>query len=283
MMKISFIRPKDLKIIPYFKFSVLMAVYKSDDLHLLEMAVNSIYNNTIKPAQFLLVIDGPVSSPMQSKILFLKEKFNFEVLSLKVNLGLGKALNEGLKYIRFRYCFRADSDDINLPKRFESQIKFAQKGYKLIGSSIQEIDLNGNLLKVRRAPRTARDIKKFAIYRNPFNHMSVLFDVNEVRKVGGYPKWRFKQDYGLWVKLISKNIKMINIDDILVHATAGDNLYMRRSGFAYVINEIQLQSLLYKFNLTSPIQGFIVGITRSSFILMPCFIKRFLYNHLFRD
>lgn len=260
-----------------------MAVYKTDNLHLLEMAINSIYSNTIKPAQFLLVIDGPISSPMQSKILFLKEKFNFEVLSLKANLGLGKALNEGLKYIRFRYCFRADSDDINLPKRFESQIKFAHKGYKLIGSSIQEIDLNGNFLKIRRAPRTAKDIRKFAIYRNPFNHMSVLFDVNEVRKVGGYPEWRFKQDYGLWIKLISKNIKMINIDDILVHATAGDNLYIRRSGLAYASNEIQLQILLYKFNLTSPINGFIVGILRSSFILMPYFIKRFLYKYLFRD
>ena len=259
-----------------------MAVYKADDLHLLEMAIDSIYKNSIKPAQFLLVIDGPVSSAMHSKIFYMQEKFNFEVLPLKDNGGLGKALNEGLKYIRFRYCFRADSDDINLPKRFEKQIKFAQKGYKLIGSSIQEIDLNGNFLKVRRGPKTAKDIKKFAKYRNPFNHMSILFDVNEVREVGGYPEWRFKQDYGLWIKLISKNIKMINIDDVLVHATAGDNLYMKRSGCAYVSNEIKLQILLCKSNLTSPINGFIVGIARSCFILMPYFIKRFLYNYLFR-
>ena len=74
----------------------------------------------------------------------LQRKFNFEILSLAFNMGLGKALNEGLKKIRFRYCFRADSDDINLPNRFEKQLFFAQKGYKLIGSSIQEIDFNGN-------------------------------------------------------------------------------------------------------------------------------------------
>ena len=50
-----------------------------------------------------------------------------KIVRLPENVGLGKALNEGMKHCSYDWVFRMDTDDICLPDRFEKQIEFIQK------------------------------------------------------------------------------------------------------------------------------------------------------------
>ena len=43
------------------------------------------------------------------------------------NLGLGKALNEGLKHCSHDWVFRMDTDDIWVPERFAKQVAFIEQ------------------------------------------------------------------------------------------------------------------------------------------------------------
>ena len=123
------------------EFTLLMCTYKNDDPILLEKAIESIYRNSIKPNFFILTIDGPI--PEKNKILINKlvKKFPIEINNIKENIGLAKALNSAIKLVKTKWIARADSDDLNASNRFEKQIKYAEKGFDVIGSNIYEIDI----------------------------------------------------------------------------------------------------------------------------------------------
>lgn len=46
-----------------------------------------------------------------------------KVIPLEQNVGLGDALNEGIKHCSYELIARMDTDDISLPDRFEKQLK----------------------------------------------------------------------------------------------------------------------------------------------------------------
>lgn len=59
---------------------------------------------------------------------FLNLKPNYPKLSeIAKNLGLGKALNEGLKHCSHDWVFRMDTDDICVPERFAKQVAFIEQ------------------------------------------------------------------------------------------------------------------------------------------------------------
>lgn len=56
----------------YPNFSVLMSVYKNEKADYLNIALNSIENQTVKPSEIILVEDGPISNSLKKVILKLE-------------------------------------------------------------------------------------------------------------------------------------------------------------------------------------------------------------------
>ena len=264
-------------------FSVLMAVYCKDDANLLRMAIESVYSNTLQPVKVVLVEDGPVGPDITSVIGKFEHRDNFCLISLPLNKGLANALNVGLQYISTTFVFRADADDYNLANRFEKQIIALNNGYDLVGGFIREVDRLGNAISIRSVPTSQDDIRRFITKRNPFNHMTVAYRRSAVVDLGGYPNIFLKEDYALWASMISRGVKMINIDEVLVHATAGADMYKRRGGIQYARSEIDLQKLLIKMELQSTIGGIFIGLSRSLIFLMPAFFRGFFYKRVLRE
>jgi hypothetical protein len=53
-----------------FAFTILMPVYDRDDIDQLFMrAVESVYQNTVLPNHFILIVDGPVRQSLRLKII----------------------------------------------------------------------------------------------------------------------------------------------------------------------------------------------------------------------
>lgn len=266
-------------------FAVLMAVYRKDSPSLFEKAVNSVFMNSLKPNQFIIVIDGPIEGPLRSMAEKLRSKFSLiQFIQLPLNVGLANALNEGIKYVDQNWIVRADADDINLHNRFEKLAHTISQNpnIQLLGSTILEIDQSGHPLSIREVPCSEREIRRYIKRRNPFNHMTVAYKADAVRSCGGYPNIFLKEDYGLWILMLHQGIPMMNLSDILVHASAGMDMFRRRGGWQYAKSEWKIQSLLVRCGNKSFISSLVDGFMRATFFLIPSGLRGILYMKALR-
>jgi len=263
-------------------FTVLMSVYKNDDPIYFEKALSSVFSNTLQPTTFLLVVDGNIPISLHNTIDRYKHYSYFKVIYLTSNLGLAEALNAGIKKITTDWIIRADADDINHKNRFEVLFREMHGPFDLIGSSIREINKQGQVLGERSTPLTATDILTFMSRRNPFNHMSVAYRTNIINKCDGYPSIYLREDYALWIKMTIIGARMKNIPDILVDATTGNEMYARRGGIKYSIGEYRLQKLLVSSGIKPPFRGVIDGALRAIVFIGPQILRKFIYERFLR-
>lgn len=203
----------------------------------------------------------------------------------KKNIGIAKALNKGLRLIRYPWVVRADADDFNLKYRFEYLAKAIKKNpnVDLIGSFILEVGENGEHIAIRSVPLAHKDIIDFLPYRNPFNHMSIAYRLKNVIKVNGYPDIYQKEDYALWATLISRGAIAANIHHVLVHATAGTSMYQRRAGVKSILSEVRLQKILVKFGFQNIVLALVIFMIRSIILILPNFIRGYIYEKFLRE
>lgn len=229
-------------------FDVLLPVYKGDKLDVFVSAVESILNNSLTPARLIIVKDGPLRMNVADYLNQLDRLHSFIFLcDLHENRGLAQALNIGLKHCESELVFRCDADDINHPQRFELQLREMEKSpCDVLGCQITEVDPLSGTEKIKKVPISSHDLIKFSEYRNPINHMTVLFRRSVITSVGGYPDIRFKEDYALWLKLLHSGYTVRNSDLNVVRARAGVSMINRRRGFSSLKSEIDL----FRFRLT---------------------------------
>lgn len=266
----------------FCEFTVLMAVYKGDDSSLFSKALQSVFENTLPPKKVIVVADGILTVEIEAVLESFLHQKELLVIRSACNQGLAHALNMGLNSVKTEFTVRADSDDFNYPNRFQKLLSKLEAGYDLVGSHIIEVDRFGNKLAARNVPLNQEDITSFARKRNPFNHMAVGFRTKCVLSVGGYPKIHLKEDYALWVTLISNNYRVCNINEILVTATTGKDMYRRRGGFKYALAEIDIQIHLARSRLKSPLSAFLDGVLRSLIFLAPSSFREFVYINFLR-
>jgi glycosyltransferase involved in cell wall biosynthesis len=264
-------------------FTVLMAVYKLDSPAKFEAAVKSVFANTLLPNSFQLVVDGPIPECLMSKVLELQSHHAINVVFLQKNVGLAVALNRGIEKISTEWIARADADDINLPNRFEILAREIGEDVDIVGSAIREVDENGLPTGVRLPPLSDRDIRKYARRRNPFNHMTVMYRTQLVKKYKGYPEIYLREDYALWAILLAAGSRALNVPDILVEVSAGDGLIRRRGGVKYALGELRLQQYLVRHNIKSFWCALIDGFARGSIFCLPDAMRSLIYKLFLRD
>ena len=265
------------------KFTVLLAVYANDDSEQLQFCLDSVYANTAKPSEVLLVVDGPI--PIDIKLVINKYVIlnHLNVIYLKSNRGLFYALNAGLAQAENELIFRIDPDDFCKIDRFERQLKVINNGFDLCGGVIAEVDNKGVTLGLRIVPTSKDDILKFIKYRNPFNHVSVAFRKTFALECGGYPNVYLREDYALWVAMITKGARVFNSNEIYSFARVDNGLMQRRGGFKYACGEILLQKQLLSSGLTNLGFALAVGMMRFLVFVIPSGIRSFIYKFFLRD
>lgn len=217
--------------------SVLMSVYKNDIAKNVAIAVESVMDQTLKPKQIVMVVDGPVSEELMNTVNALAEKYKIlEVYPLEQNVGLGNALRIGSGYCKHDLIARMDSDDICVKERFEKQIACFEKDpeLSLVGSNAQEFfnELD-NLANIKAVPETHEEIVEFMKTRCPFCHMSVMMKKDILEKAGGYLDWYYAEDYYLWIRMYLAGAKFYNIQENLMYVRINYDTFARRGGMRY--------------------------------------------------
>ena len=108
------------------KFSVAMSVYKNDSPEYFDVALASITTEqTIKPSEIVLIVDGPVPDEVNSVIVKYETLYPdmFQVVRLEQNGGLGNALRLAVERANNELIARMDSDDISRCMRCEKQLE----------------------------------------------------------------------------------------------------------------------------------------------------------------
>lgn len=266
-------------------FCLLMAVYHKESPDHLAAALESVVHQTVKPSQIVFVKDGPLPDRLNDVISAYQQVLTIDVVQLPQNFGLAGALNKGLEIVREPWVARFDSDDICSATRFaEQSVWMASNQYDLFGSQIEEFDSKiSQPLAQRRVPTGHYEIKKFAMQRNPFNHMTVCYRTDMVKKAGGYPSLHGMEDYALWVKLISLGARMGNSENVLVHARTGNGMIARRGGAKYICSEFKLQRLMMKQLNKSLIKAIVHFTARSFVFAIPNRLRAKIYENYLRD
>lgn len=261
-------------------FSVLMSLYHKESVTNLIECFESLKAQTMKPNEIVLVVDGPISEELDITVKSYVVELNIKLIRLKENVGLGMALNQGLKHCNYDIIARMDTDDICTSNRFENQIYKFHKDEELalLGSAIIEFD-EGNNERYKILPRTQEEIKEYCLWKNPFNHMTVVFRKNKVNSVGGYEHHFFMEDYNLWIRMISKGLKVENSDEILVRARVGKDMLKKRRGIKYIHSEWKLFRLKYKLLNISLISASYIFLLRVISRLVPLTILKSIYDN----
>jgi len=223
------------------KFSVCISVYKKDNAEYFRQALESIIDQSTKPSEIILVVDGPVSDNI-NKIInkFENSLKNFKTIRLSQNKGHAIARQTGIKEASHEIVALMDSDDISLPDRFRKELKCFNEDSKLsvVGGYIQEFTKSvKNITGLRTVPVSDKEIKNYMKKRCPMNQVTVMFRKKDVLGVGGYLDWYCNEDYYLWIRMYEAGCKFKNLDEILVNVRVDQDSYRRRGGWKYFKSE----------------------------------------------
>lgn len=235
-------------------YSVLMSLYKKEHPEYFRLALDSMINQTIQPDEIVLVEDGPLTPELYAVVDEYTTSYPdlFRIVINEKNLGLGLALNEGLKACRNELVARMDTDDISKPDRCEKQLKFMNENHdvSIVGGQIEEfIGEETNIVGKREVPTTDKELKTYIKKRCPFNHMTVMFRKSDIMEVGNYQDWFWNEDYYLWIRLALAKKRFANLSETLVHVRTGADMYQRRGGMKYFVSERDIQKLMYEQGL----------------------------------
>ena len=269
------------------KCSVLMSVYVKDNPEHLRKALNSVFNQSVPPAEVVLVKDGPLTNKLEKVI---KEKAEIEdslkVIALKQNVGMGMAWQIGMKECSYALIARMDSDDVCHQERFEKQINFLQMNPDIdaVGSNIGEfLDNELEIVSERILPQNNCEIITFAKKRNPINHMTVMFRRDSVMKVGGYVSdFPGLEDYFLWVRMLNSGMRLYNFQENLVFARIGNDMIGRRIGWNYVREDVKLFRRFVQIGFISKSEFIKIVPQRVIVRLLPKKILTIVYKKMLR-
>lgn len=266
-------------------YSVLMSVYQKEKAEFLRASMDSMWNQTVKTNDFVLVCDGPLTETLENVIEEMTVSHpEINVIRLKKNSGLGNALNEGLKHCKNDLVARMDSDDISLPQRCEVELKafMTHSDIDICSGTILEFQGEpGNVVGKRVLPAENSKIRDYSRKRNPFNHVAVMFSKKAVEAAGGYVEtFHLFEDYYLWIRMLQNGARGWNVEEPIVYVRMSDDAYMRRGGIAYTREMLRFHQWIYSTGWSSKADFMTGAIPHMIVCIMPNEVRRAVYKRL---
>jgi len=194
--------------------SVVMAIYNSATY--LDVAIQSILNQSLKDIELILVDDGSTDLSRHIMASFAARDSRVRVVVNAENQGLASSLNIGIRKSRGAYVARMDGDDFALPRRLEMQRAYmdANPSISVCGTAAEFIGFQSG---VRLDPLHHEDIRASLLFYTPIIHPSVMFRKADIADIPGpYEEGRQRvEDLELWSRLIETK-RFSNLPEALV-------------------------------------------------------------------
>ena len=193
--------------------SVTIIIPYKSNLKYLFFALKSIFTQSYKNFKILIIYDDEEKSDLSKIKNFLKIKNNIRRIPTKIvvnknNLGAGFSRNVGIKKSNTKYVAFLDSDDIWAKNKLKIQVDFMEKNKQVFShSSYFVINSKNKIISIRDAKSviTIDELVKSC----DIGLSTVIVNLNFIKKNNFYfPKIKTKEDFVLWLRIISK-IKFI--------------------------------------------------------------------------
>ena len=168
-----------------------MPVYNAEKY--LIQSIESILNQTYPDFEFIIINDGSNDGTHEILNEYLKKDQRINVIN-KENGGIAAALNDGILNSRGKYIARMDADDISLPKRLETQLKFMEDNPD-IGVSGAWIEKFGDNYKnhILKYPTNDAFSKIKLLFSVSFAHPTVMMQSQLLKN----NKLKYNEKYGI--------------------------------------------------------------------------------------
>lgn len=267
-------------------YSVLMSVYAKENPVFFRESIESVMHQTYLTDDFVIVCDGPLTEELEEVLAEAENSWTdtIQVHRLPQNVGLGQALNAGLKVCKHEIVARMDSDDICFAERMEQEYALlTEKKLDIVSASLVEFsDTIQHLGAKRTPPETAQEIRRFARRRNPFNHPTVMYQKKSVEKVGGYQDFYLFEDYHLWVRMLANGAEGYNIQEPLLYMRTGAGMMQRRGGLRYVKAIWRFRTYLLNSGFSSLADFLITAPVHILVAIMPNGLRNLFYQKVLR-
>ena len=265
------------------KYSVLMTMYKKDNVEYARRAIDSMLNQTIKTDDFVIICDGALTKELYGLLNEYKKNYKcFKIVQLEKNVGLGAALRYGVEICQHNLIARMDDDDIAKCKRCELELaEFDKdKSLSICGSYMNEFEDDCTKpIREKKVPTKYDEILKYSKRRNPFNHSTIMMKKDEVIKCGNYSAMRTNQDVELWIRMLNSGMKGINIPISLVDFRFNNNTYRRRKDWRNVSLMLDVWKEFYKKDYCSMGDFLYVLCLQLIIFIMPQKLLKWSYDH----
>ena len=212
MIAQQFSADKEMKENPLI--SVLMPVYNGEKY--LREAIDSVLAQTYTNFELLLINDGSTDSSKDIILSYSDPRIRY--IENEQNLKLIATLNKGIDLAKGDYIARMDADDVCMPNRLLTQLRFMQKHPQIdmCGSWALRINSAGQITGKIKNIHTPGLLSCVTFFTCPFVH-PVTFFKSEVLKNNLYSiEALHTEDTELWNRLRQRGYRFANIRKYLL-------------------------------------------------------------------
>ena len=270
------------------KYTVLMSVYYKEKPEYLSLSIESMLNQTVKPDEFIIVKDGPLTTELDEVINNFVTAYPkmFNIIVNETNLGLGPALAKGIENSKNELIARMDSDDYVVSTRCEKQLEKFREDPKLgmVGSYEAEfVDTVDNVISIHRVPSENDEIERFMHRRCSVLHPTVMYKKSAVLKSGNYQSVLLYEDYDLFARMVLEyHIKSYNIPEPLYYIRTSEDFFKRRGGIKYAKTVLKFKWGQYRKGYMSLMDFCISGLGQAFVCVLPNSLRKSFYMKFLR-
>lgn len=202
------------------KISVLMSV-RNGEQYIAE-ALDSVLAQTLTDFELLIADDGSTYGVPQILKDYAEKDSRIKLFLYKESEGLAVRLNHLISQAKGEYLARMDGDDVCDPHRFAEQVAFLgeHKDVSVLGSTAFVLGTKKEI----KVPENNDVIADYQYFSPAMIHPSVMMrrrDLldNDIQ----YPLVPCAQDYGLWLLVQQKCLKIANLQKPLLYYRIHEN------------------------------------------------------------
>lgn len=270
------------------KYTVLMSVYYKEKPEYLSLSIESMLNQTVKPDEFIIVKDGPLTTELDEVINNFVTAYpkTFNIIVNETNLGLGPALAKEIENSKNELIARMDSDDYVVSTRCERQLEKFREDPELgmVGSYEAEfVDDIDNVISIHRVPSENDEIERFMHRRCSVLHPTVMYKKSAVLKSGNYQSVLLYEDYDLFARMVLEyHIKSYNIPEPLYYIRTSEDFFKRRGGIKYAKTVLKFKWGQYRKGYMSLMDFCISGLGQAFVCVLPNSLRKIFYMKFLR-
>ena len=190
-----------------------MTVYNG--MPYLELAIDSILNQTEANFQFVIVDDGSDDEARNYLESLTDERIK---LIRQSNQGTAAAANRGLKECTTEFVARMDADDIAVLDRLEKQLAFlnANPNVGIVGAQVAPLGSKSVGRSLNLPTDHATIFAEMMEGRHGLAHSSLMIRRSVLDQIGGYWSLPLIDDWDMMLRM-GEVSELANLDEVLLH------------------------------------------------------------------